>query len=304
MLAEIRTKKTAVTKYGRNVRSIVLPFESHSILQGGSERYLGEIRRRDTHSAGSRQALKTAGETPALREVAGDGASATRSHALVIRAAPALGRNPGNDLVGIGDVAGLAVNAISRVQADALAMRLRRVFNEFINVGRAEVLARTAVLFCAALVADVGVGDHQVRGLIFFVLGAGVVEVGELVESKLAVALRRAKQMGFGAAVGGKFCELFHVLVAEMRGVAVAKGAAAGELLQARVEHAREKSLFKSLMKVAHLPQFFFDPAGVDFLLELAERRGGGVVFHQRIEGRLGGEHAALDGEVNALEAL
>ena len=44
--------------------------------------------------------------------------------------------------------------------------------------------------------------DDQVRGLIFFVLRARVVEVGELVESELAVALCGAEDVGFGAAVG------------------------------------------------------------------------------------------------------
>src|ERR1700757_1431608 len=92
--------------------------------------------------------------------------------------------------------------------------------------------------------------------------------------------------------------------MAGMRRVPIAKATASSELLQAGVEHAGEKSLFKCLMEVTHLPQFFFDPAGVDFFLELAERRGGGIAFRERIEGRLGGEHAALDGEVNALQAL
>ena len=52
------------------------------------------------------------------------------------------------------------------------------------------------------------------RRLIFFVLGAGVIEVGEFVESKFAVAFGRAEQMRFRAAIGGQVGELLHVLVA------------------------------------------------------------------------------------------
>ena len=39
-------------------------------------------------------------------------------HALVVRAPAAFGRNPGDDLVGIHDVAGLAVHAVGGVQVD------------------------------------------------------------------------------------------------------------------------------------------------------------------------------------------
>ena len=54
-------------------------------------------------------------------------------------------------------------------------------------------------------------------GLVLFVLGAGVIEIGELVEGELAVAFGGAEQVGFGAAVGGQFGELVHVLVAGVR---------------------------------------------------------------------------------------
>jgi len=44
------------------------------------------------------------------------------------------------------------------------------------------------------------------RWLVFFVLGAGVVEVGELVEGKLAVTFGIAEEMLFRAAVDGECC--------------------------------------------------------------------------------------------------
>ena len=47
------------------------------------------------------------------------------------------------------------------------------------------------------------------RRLIFFVFGAGVVEVGELVDGELAVAFGRPEQVRFGAAVGGSSASFF-----------------------------------------------------------------------------------------------
>ena len=94
------------------------------------------------------------------------------------------------------------MHAVRWVQADALAIRLRRVVQHLVNIGRTEVLAGAAEFFYAALVADVGVVNDEVRGLIFFVLRAGVVEIGQLVESEFAVALCRAEDVGFRAAIG------------------------------------------------------------------------------------------------------
>ena len=85
-----------------------------------------------------------------------------------------------------------------------LPFGLRGVVDHLVHVGRTEILARAAEFFHAARVADVGVVNDQVRGLVFFVLGAGVIEVGELVERQLAIALGRTDEMGFVAAVGGQ----------------------------------------------------------------------------------------------------
>ena len=137
------------------------------------------------------------------------------SHAVVVRTAATFGRDPGDDLVGIRDVAGLAVDAIRWIQADAFAVGLRAVVHHLVNIRRTEILARVAEFFHAARVADIGVVNDQVRGLVFFVLGAGVVEVGELVEGQLAIAFRRTEQVGFVAAVRGQFGELLQPLVSQ-----------------------------------------------------------------------------------------
>ena len=122
-------------------------------------------------------------------------------HSIVIRSAAALWRHPGDDLVRVRDVAGFAMHTVRWVQADAFAIRLRRVVQHLVNIGRTEVLAGAAEFFYAALVADIRVMNDEVRGLIFFVLRARVVEIGQLVESKLAVALCRPKDVGLRAAI-------------------------------------------------------------------------------------------------------
>jgi hypothetical protein len=87
------------------------------------------------------------------------------------------------------NVAGFAVHAVRWIQADALSVGLGGIINHFVNIRWAEVLARAAELFNAALIANVGVLDDQMRGLIFFMLRAGIIKVGELVEGELAIAL-------------------------------------------------------------------------------------------------------------------
>ncbi len=125
-------------------------------------------------------------------------------HPIVIRAAAALGWNPGNDLIGVLNVASLAVHAVRGIQADALAMGRGFVVHHLVDVRGAEILARAAKLFHATLIADVGVLNQQVRRLIFFMLGAGMIEVGEFVEGELAIALCRAKHVCLRASIGGE----------------------------------------------------------------------------------------------------
>src|SRR5579863_6286529 len=91
-------------------------------------------------------------------------------HPIIIRPAPAFGRNPGDDLIGVGDVTGFAMYAVRRVQADALAIGLVRVIEHFVDVRGTEILARAAEFLDATRVANIRVVDDQMRRLIFFVL--------------------------------------------------------------------------------------------------------------------------------------
>src|SRR5438093_12530552 len=100
----------------------------------------------------------------------------THSHPIVIRPTATLRRNPGDDLIWVMNVAGFAVHAVRWIQADALSVGLRGVINHFVNIRWAEVLARAAELFYAALIANGGVVDDQMRVMILFMLTAGLIK--------------------------------------------------------------------------------------------------------------------------------
>ncbi len=92
------------------------------------------------------------------------------------------------------------------------------------------------------------------RGLIFLVLGAGVVEVGELVEGQLAVALGPAGDL-LGLIPAGSLGQGAHARVAGVGAIALAEPAAAGDLLQRGVGHALHQAALESLVEIAHRVQ-------------------------------------------------
>src|SRR5437660_3561583 len=70
------------------------------------------------------------------------------------------------------------------------------------------------------------------------------------------------------------------------------------------MEESGEKSFFKSLVKVADLPEFVLDPARFYFRLELAQGCCRGIAFLQSRKRSLGRQHPALDGKMNSLQPL
>ena len=94
------------------------------------------------------------------------------SQAEILRAAGIGWNGPGDDLVWIQDVTGLAVNAVGMIDLEAFSTTT--VIDHLIDIGGAEVLTRISVLFLAASCAEVGVGNLQVARLLFGVNCAGV----------------------------------------------------------------------------------------------------------------------------------
>jgi len=89
-------------------------------------------------------------------------------------------RDPINDLIGIHDVASLAVDAVG--SSDCKPGRPVVVGFHAVDRGRTEILARVSILLSTTGVTQIGIENHEVNRLIFFVRGARVVDVGQLVE--------------------------------------------------------------------------------------------------------------------------
>src|SRR5699024_6471601 len=83
-----------------------------------------------------------------------------------------LGRDPGDGLIGIGNIAGLAVHAVGSVDLQMLFAGL--VLDNFVDAGRAIARAGVAVFLGASGHAHGGVGNLQVHWLILVVRDIGV----------------------------------------------------------------------------------------------------------------------------------
>ena len=94
-----------------------------------------------------------------------------------------------------------------------------------------------------------------------------------------------------------------HALVSGVGGVALHQAAAAGDLLQGRVRHPLEQAALESLVEVAHRESSRLIQLSRP-LLERLQLRGGKIAGQQRVERGFRGQHAALDGQVNAFEPL
>ena len=89
----------------------------------------------------------------------------------IVRSTSAFGRNPGDDLVGVHDVTGLAVNAVGGVERQLLALPVAAV-HHLVDIGRTKSLAGVAEFFGAAGMTDIEVADKEMGRLILFVLRA------------------------------------------------------------------------------------------------------------------------------------
>ncbi len=197
------------------------------------------------------------------------------SHAVVIGTAAALGWNPVDDLVGVHDVAGLAVYAVGEVDLKLL-YRLRPAFrrrslHHLVNRGRAEVLAGVAELFATATVTNIQVRNHQVRRLVIFVPRAGVIDIRQAVKRQLAVALRvaqkvRAPVRRTGSARPPASCCRYPASFLKSGPRLLPRE----QLLNRHLGESVNQSVLKALVEIPHRVQLFADPALVNAQLVFA----------------------------------
>ena len=111
------------------------------------------------HSERSRQRICGRGNRGGLRAARGGQGQGTPLHAVVLRPSAAFRRHPVDELIGVHDVAGLAVHAVRGVDLQPLGAVAR--VDHLVDVRRTEARAGIAVLFAAARAADVGVVNDQ-----------------------------------------------------------------------------------------------------------------------------------------------
>ena len=168
----------------------------------------------------------------------------------------------------------------------------------FINRRRTEVLAGIPVLGRAAVVANVEVGDFQMARLVFLVMGAGVIDVGELVEGEPAVGLRLLGRRRISLR------ELLHPLVSCPGRIACAPAAPSGYVLQRAVNCARPEAVLEPLMEIPHFPELILHPARAPAPFEFSKRASRRVAGAQGFENRFGGKHSRLHREMDSFQPL
>ena len=102
-------------------------------------------------------------------------------HVCVFWTTAALWRHPGDVFIRVFHVTGLAVQAIGKVQLEMRFAGLFILFH-FVDVCRAEVLARRLIFFQTAVITYIQVQDLQVRRLLFLMGCARIIDVGLLIE--------------------------------------------------------------------------------------------------------------------------
>src|SRR5512141_1086721 len=105
------------------------------------------------------------------------------SHHGVVRPAAPFRARPEDVVEGILDLAGLAVQAVGRVELEPRPPPLDRL--HLVDLPGAEARARAAQGVPAAGHAELAVGDEEMAGLVLFVRGAREVDSRELVEVEL-----------------------------------------------------------------------------------------------------------------------
>src|ERR1700739_3773780 len=99
---------------------------------------------------------------------------------FAVWSAAATRHHPVDNLVGIGDVAGLAMHAVREINLQL--HRAAGFFCHLVHCRRTKILAGVAILFDTFRDANICIEDMQVARLIFVVSRTGMIDVGKPVE--------------------------------------------------------------------------------------------------------------------------
>src|SRR5437764_9733324 len=102
----------------------------------------------------------------------------------------------------------------------------------------------------------------------------------------------------------GQLVEVLHAAMASMALINLPQTPAARQHLQGGVEQSWQQSVGIALVEVADLVEFVTNPTGIHLVFELLEFLFTEIVFQQTFKCSLGCQHSALDGQMNALQAL
>ena len=199
--------------------------------------------------------------------------------------------DPADDLVRIGDVAGLAMDTVRWCQLKFGFPLAIGIVHHLVHLSRAKMLTRVAVFFGALVVTDVSVSYYQMRWLLFFVLGAGFVNISEFVEGILVVELDRYL-LWQTSGVTTVLIKLAHVLVVMLIHPALEQSLAARDQLQHAMSQPGEEATFESSVEVARIEQFIFYPALVELFLVSVKGVARKVVFLETVENRFSGHNS------------
>src|SRR5262249_31706724 len=146
---------------------------------------------------------------------------------------------------------------------------------DFIDGGRAEILARIAVFMCASTYTDVEIEHLQMWRLIFVVFGARTVNIGDFIEGQLVVVFRRPSLRnvvgGFREAV--EDVQLAQVLVTGLDAQVSEQSEASGRVLQTGLDQPPSSPVAERLMEIADFVKLIVDVALFDQLVKPLQLR-------------------------------
>src|SRR5215510_14777410 len=111
-----------------------------------------------------------------------------QSQQFIAWTAAAFGCNPIDHFVGVHNVTRFAVDAVRGIDLQTKSPVSGR--SHFIDGSRTKELAGIAVFVRTSWMADFGIEDYQVDGLILIVIGSRVINISQLVKGEFAIIIR------------------------------------------------------------------------------------------------------------------